>query len=97
MASHNNQYIIMLTIKRINKAIEHTGLIVHGNGDGYFYFIAKATDYQMGCNVNVCRINHQSIEQWVRDAEEAAASNIIEGLDFSEVEMNPIPSLLVNP
>jgi hypothetical protein len=86
----------MLTINRINKAIEHTGLVIHGNGDGYFYFLEKVTGYQMGCNVNVCRLNHQSLEDWIRDAEIAASSNIIEGMDYSEIEQSPILSLFEN-
>jgi hypothetical protein len=50
----------------------------------------------MGCNVNVCRLNHQSLEDWIRDAEIAASSNIIEGMDYSEIEQSPILSLFEN-
>jgi hypothetical protein len=70
----------MLTKARINKAIAHTRLRVEGHGDGYFYFICTDTGYQMGLNVNVCRLNHQPISTWITDAEEARNSNIIEGI-----------------
>jgi hypothetical protein len=70
----------MLTKSRINKAIAHTGLEVWGNGDGYFYFLDKATGNQIGRCVYVCRINHQLLPDWVRDAEEARASGIVEGV-----------------
>ena len=70
----------MLTKARINKAIAHTGLEVLGNGDGYFYFLDKTTGDQIGRSVYVCRINHQSLPDWVRDAEEARSSDIVEGV-----------------
>jgi hypothetical protein len=70
----------MLTKSRINKAIAHTGLQVWGNGDGSFYFLDKATGNQIGRSVYVCRINHQLLPDWVRDAEEARASGIAEGV-----------------
>lgn len=69
----------MLTKARINKAIAHTKLRVVGNGDGYFYFVDVETNYQHGMNVPVNRLNHQSLEQWVLDAEQARKSNIIKG------------------
>jgi len=69
----------MLTKARINKAIARTGLQVWGNGDGYFYFLDLATQEQIGSSVYVCRLNHQSLECWVRDAEAARQSGIIEG------------------
>ena len=50
----------MLTTARINKAIAHTGLEVHGvSGAGYFYFVDIQTNYTSGTNVNVNRLNHQ--------------------------------------
>ena len=72
----------MLTTARINKAIAHTGLEDHGvSGAGYFYFVDIQTNYTRGTNVNVNRLNHQSLEQWVRDAEEASRSRITEGFE----------------
>ena len=71
----------MLTKARINKAIAHTGLQVWGNGDGYFYFLDLATQEQIGSSVYVCRLNHQSLECWVRDAEYACKSNLVEGVE----------------
>lgn len=72
----------MLTKARINKAIVHTGLEVHGvSGAGYFYFVDIKTNYTRGTSVNVNRLNHQSLEQWVRDAEEASRSRITEGFE----------------
>jgi hypothetical protein len=38
-------------------------------------------NYTRGTNVNVNRLNHQSLEQWVRDAEEASRSRITEGFE----------------
>jgi hypothetical protein len=69
----------MITRKQINKAIAHTRLRVEGNGDGYFYFICTDTGYQIGEIIYVNRLNHQTLAAWVRDAEEARKSNIIEG------------------
>lgn len=73
----------MLTKKRINAAIAHTGLEVVGNGDGYFYFVSLDKGEHRGRCVYVCRLSHQDLEKWVRDAEEAAASTIYEGVDMS--------------
>jgi hypothetical protein len=70
----------MLTTARINKAIAHTGLEVWSNGDGYFYFLDTTTRVHVGRCVYVCRLNHQPLEAWVRDAEDARASGIIEGM-----------------
>jgi hypothetical protein len=70
-----------LTKARINKAIAHTRLRVEGRGgDGFFYFICADTGYKMGLNVDVCRLNQQPISTWIRDAEEARNSDIIEGI-----------------
>jgi len=69
----------MLNKSRINKAIAHTGLEVWGNGDGYFYFLDKTNGHQIGRSVYVVRPNHQPLEAWVEDAEEARASGIVEG------------------
>ena len=71
-----------LTKASINKAIAHTGLEVHGeSGAGYFYFVDIKTNYTRGANVCVNRLNHLSLEQWVRDAEEASRSRITEGYE----------------
>jgi hypothetical protein len=70
----------MLTKSRINKAIAYTGLEVWGNGDGYFYFLDAISREQIGRCVYVCRLNHQPLEAWVKDAEDARASGIIEGM-----------------
>jgi hypothetical protein len=70
----------MLTTARINKAIAHTGLEVWGNGDGYFYFLDTISRDHIGRSVYVCRLNHQPLKAWVRDAEDARASGIIEGM-----------------
>jgi hypothetical protein len=48
-----------LTKNRINKAIAHTGLKVHGeSGAGYFYFVDIKTNYTRGINVHANRLNH---------------------------------------
>lgn len=71
-----------LTKSSINKAIAHTGLEVHGeSGAGYFYFVDIKTCCTRGTNVDASRLNHQSIDQWVRDAEEASRSRITEGFE----------------
>ena len=80
----------MLTKARINKAIAHTGLQVWGNGDGYFYFLDIATQEQIGSSVYVCRLNHQSLECWVRDAERARESGLIEGMQADAVLPNDL-------
>ncbi len=71
----------MLTKKQINKAISHLDLEVIGNGDGYFYFVCTKTDSQYGENVPLPRLNMQTLEDWVRDAEVARVSKIIDGMD----------------
>jgi hypothetical protein len=85
-----------LTKARINKAIAHLNLEVHGHGDGYFYFVDTVSGYTRGVNVDVPRLNMMSLEQWVRDAERAAASTIYEGFDYAEVEKFPVLSLFEN-
>lgn len=71
-----------LTKNRINKAIAHTGLEVYGEGGaGYFYFVDTKTNYTRGINVHANRLNHLSLEQWVRDAEAASRSRITEGYE----------------
>ncbi len=71
-----------LTRARISKAIAHTGLKVHGEGGaGYFYFVDTKTNSTRGINVHANRLNHLSLEQWVRDAEEASRSRITEGFE----------------
>jgi len=70
----------MLTTARINKAIAHTGLEVWGNGDGYFYFLDTTSRVHIGRCVYVCRLNHQPLEAWVKDAEDARKSGIVEGM-----------------
>jgi hypothetical protein len=73
----------MLTKARINKAIAHTGLQVWGNGDGYFYFLDLKTGVQRGANVNVCKLNHGSMEMWIECAETASKSNLFEGFEVA--------------
>jgi hypothetical protein len=71
-----------LTKARINKAIAHTGLQVYGEGGaGYFYFADTKTNSTRGINVNANRLNHLSLDQWVRGAEEASRSRITEGFE----------------
>jgi len=70
----------MMTKKRINKAIKHLNLEIVGNGDFYFYFCDLTTTYQIGNSVLVAYLNHQTLDQWVKDATEARNSNIIEGV-----------------
>lgn len=72
----------MLTTKKINRAIAHTGLEVWGNGDGYFYFLDLKTRVQRGANVNVHKLNHAPLEMWVECAEIAAKSNLFEGFEI---------------
>jgi len=69
-----------MTKKRINKAIKHLNLEIIGNGDAYFYFIDLTTEHQIGNSVLVAYLNHQTLDQWVKDATEARNSNIIEGV-----------------
>ena len=73
LGAFNTKHIhIMSTFKRINKAINHTGLTLHGNrGDGCYYFL---DDNGNPCNcdsVYVSALSHLSIKQWVYEAEEA--------------------------
>lgn len=61
----------MLTKKKINAAIAHTGLEVVGNtGAGYFYFLDSNKD-QAGESVYVNALNHLPLELWVHQAEYA--------------------------
>ena len=69
-----------LTKARINKAIAHTGLRVHGNDDGYFYFLDADTGYMHGDCVMVPRLNRLSLDEWIEQAQRARESNIIEGM-----------------
>jgi hypothetical protein len=73
---------LMLTTKKINRAISHTGLQVWGNGDGYFYFLDLKTGVQRGTNVNVCKLNHAPLAMWIECAEIAAKSNLFEGFEI---------------
>ena len=58
----------MLTQKKINEAIEHTGLKLVGfTGAGYFYFLDLNGD-QAGDSVYVNSLNHMSLEEWVEVA-----------------------------
>ena len=68
-----------MTTARINKAIRHLNLEVVGNGDGYFYFVDTVTQYQRGECVMVPYLNRLPLDRWVREAEEARKSNVIEG------------------
>jgi hypothetical protein len=70
-----------LTKARINKAIAHLNLEVHGHGGGYFYFVDTVSGYTRGVNVDVPRLNMMSLEQWVADAEAARNSRITEGFE----------------
>lgn len=79
----------MLTKKRINEAIAHTGLEVVGNGDGYFYFISLANGIQRGHCVYVCRLNHLALDKWVSAAEAASKSSLYEGIDYGDLEEPP--------
>jgi hypothetical protein len=69
-----------MTTARINKAIAHLNLRVHGNKDGYFYFLDADTGYMHGECVMVPCLNRLSLQQWVEEAEQARKSNIIEGM-----------------
>jgi hypothetical protein len=73
--------IMRLTKARINKAIAHLNLEVHGNGDGYFYFVDTVSGYTRGVNVDVPRLNMMTLEQWIADAETARNSRITEGFE----------------
>lgn len=56
---------------KINRAIRHTGLTVHGaRGDYCFYFI-NANGDQIGETVYVAYLNHLTIGKWVAEAENA--------------------------
>lgn len=60
-----------LTRKTVNKAIAHLGLQVQDNGDGYFYFTDTATEDVVGDSVFVCRLNFNTLAEWVMEAEDA--------------------------
>jgi hypothetical protein len=61
-----------MTKARINRAIQHLGVQIVGNGDGYFYFVDLAEKIgQVGNSVMVCYLNQQSLQRWVSDAEVA--------------------------
>ena len=60
-----------MTKNKINRAIKHLGLTIEGaRGDGCFYFIDADGD-QNGETIYVCYLNQQTLENWVKDAEEA--------------------------
>lgn len=58
-----------MTKARINRAIQHLGVQIIGNGDGYFYFTDLAGKIgQVGQSVMVCYLNQQPLSRWVSDA-----------------------------
>lgn len=64
-----------MTTSRINKAIKHLGLeIIHERGSGYSYFLDLATRDQIGESVQVCYLHQLSLEEWVKEAQEALAN-----------------------
>ena len=60
-----------LTRKTVNKAIAHLGLEIQDNGDGYFYFTDTKTGDVVGQFVFACRLNFNSLAEWVMEAEDA--------------------------
>jgi len=61
-----------MTKARINRAIQHLGVQIVGNGDGYFYFVDLAAKIgQVGQSVMVCYLNQQPLSRWVAAAEAA--------------------------
>lgn len=60
-----------LTRKTVNKAIAHLGLEIQDNGDGYFYFTDTTTGDIVGQSIFSCRLNFNSLAEWVMEAEDA--------------------------
>jgi predicted RNA-binding Zn-ribbon protein involved in translation (DUF1610 family) len=58
--------------RTINAAIKHLGIeIQHERGAGYFYFTSIETGVTVGESVMVCYYNQLTLDQWVKEAEEA--------------------------
>jgi hypothetical protein len=61
-----------VTKNKINKAIKYLGLeIVGKRGDGYFYFCDLKHGHQVGESVLVCYLNQLTLEEWIKEAEQA--------------------------
>ena len=63
-----------LTRKTVNKAIAHVGLEIQDNGDGYFYFTDTTTGDVVGDSVLACRLNFNTLAEWVMEAEDARSA-----------------------
>ena len=59
-----------MTIKRVNRAIKKINLEVV-KGEGYHYFVDITTGEQIGSSIYVCYLKDLSLEQWIREAEDA--------------------------
>lgn len=70
-----------MTKQQINRAIKHLGIEVEAKrGDGYSYFLSLTTRDQIGESQMVCYLYHRTLDQWVKAAEEAVKSGIINGM-----------------
>ncbi len=57
---------------QINAKIKHLGVEIQGKrGGGYFYFTSLNSGNQVGLSVMVCYLNQQTLESWIKDAENA--------------------------
>ena len=63
-----------LTRKTVNKAIVHVWLEIQDNGDGYFYFTDTTTGDVVGDSVFACRLNFNTLAEWVMEAEDARSA-----------------------
>jgi hypothetical protein len=58
--------------RTIDAAIKHLGIeIQHERGAGYFYFTSIETGSTVGESVMVCYYHQLTLDQWVKEAEEA--------------------------
>lgn len=61
----------MVTLNRVNKALEAAG--INGElfkGDGYFYFMGESFDKSNKPGVYVVSINQLTFEQWMEEAKQ---------------------------
>ena len=59
-----------MTTTRINQAIKHLGIEIV-RGQGYQYFCDLETGVPVGESVLVCYLNQCTLQQWVKEAEDA--------------------------
>lgn len=64
----------MVTVKKILKAIANPCLGLHRDPSGYFYFVYDGERYETEA-VMVTRLNHMSLEIWIKTGRDFVANN----------------------